>query len=99
MTKRTLKVHYVVLEFLTYNSNEVINSEIIFHNWINKLFWEENKVPWTLFVAIMVAGSATYKQSETAWHCVVLWGQFVYLVCLVNKDLSPQNIHCAPLIL
>ena len=33
---------------------------------------EKNKVPRTLIEAGKVAGSATYKQSKTVWHCVVL---------------------------
>ena len=44
----------------------------LFHKWMNKLFSEENKVPRILFEARKVAGSATYKQSETVWNCVVL---------------------------
>ena len=39
---------------------------------MNKLFEEH-------FEAEKVAGSATYKQSETVWRCFVLQGQFVYL--------------------
>ena len=41
-----------------------------FHEWINKLFSEENQVR-TLFEARKVAGSAIYKQSKTEWNCVV----------------------------
>ena len=50
----------------------------ISHDWINKLFSEDDKVPRTLFVARKVAGSATYKQRETIWNYIVLQGQFVY---------------------
>lgn len=35
-----------------------------FHNWINKLFLEENKVSWTLFEARKLAASATYKLNK-----------------------------------
>ena len=33
-----------------------------FHNWTNKLFSEETKIPGTLFEARKMAGSAKYKQ-------------------------------------
>ena len=56
-----------------------------FYVWLKKLFSEGNKVPWTLFEARKVAGSATYKHNETAWNCVVLEGQFVYSVYSVMK--------------
>ena len=79
------------------------NSEIkkkIIHNWINKLFSEENKVPRTLFEARKLAESATYKQSKTAWNCVVLWVQFLYSVSedlsLLVKISSPK-LRSAPL--
>ena len=39
----------------------------------SELFSEENKVPRTLFEARKVAGSATYKQSETVLNCAVLY--------------------------
>ena len=48
------------------NVNEIMtqtqNIWFFIHNWVNKLFLEENKVPRTLFEARKVAGSATYKQ-------------------------------------
>ena len=55
--KQTLKGQYVVLE----NAFELtfIILETFFHNWINRLFSEENKVPETLFEVRNVAGSTT----------------------------------------
>ena len=61
------KGHYVVLptwipiqNFDINNINKVmiITQKYNTHNWINKLFSEENKVPRTLFEARKVAGSA-----------------------------------------
>ena len=49
---------------------------VFFYNWINKLFSEENEVPRTLLEARKVAGSATYKQSETVWRCVCVFSWF-----------------------
>ena len=40
---------------------------MVFSNWINKLFSEENKVPRKLLEARKVAGSATYNTSTTGW--------------------------------
>ena len=63
-----------ISEFLIYNIIEVIKQTlkyVLFHNWVNKLFSEENKVLRTLFEARKVAGSATSKQSKTAWKCLV----------------------------
>ena len=88
-----------------------INIYICFHNWINKLFSEENEVPVMLFEAGRVAGSATYRQSNTAWHRVLSftvslfhqsWKQreFFYFVCwrfsLLIK-MSSSELHTAPL--
>ena len=40
-----------------------MNTDVyLFHNWINKLFSKENKVPSTLFEARKLAGSVNYKQ-------------------------------------
>ena len=55
------------------NINEIIVQTLniyLFHNWVNKLFSQENKVPRKQFKARKVAGSATYKQ-------VTLFIQFV----------------------
>ena len=59
---------------------------------------EENNVPRTLFEVIKVAGSATCKQSETVWNCVVLYYcHFVHAVYFgINKTIFwlkriPQN--------
>ena len=52
--------------------NEVIlklRNIYLFHNCINKLLSEENKVPRALFEDRKVAGSATYKQSTTVLNC------------------------------
>lgn len=48
-----------------------------------------------------------YKYSKTVWNCVVLWGQFVFSVCLVKKIYqwrlfsplikSSPKLHSAPL--
>ena len=58
--------------FTIYYFNEVKYKFFFFHNWINKLFSEENNVLKTLFEAREVAGSGKYKQSKTVWNCVVL---------------------------
>ena len=53
--------------FYIYSINEgIIQTQkfLPFHNWINKLFSAENKVPRTLFKVRKVAGSATYEQSK-----------------------------------
>ena len=68
--------------FLQHQCGDIKLRNIIFffHNWMNKLFLEENKVTRTLFVARKVAGTATYKQSKTVWHCtfnVTLFIQFI----------------------
>ena len=42
------------------------------HNSIKKLLSEENKVPRMQYEARKVAGSTTYKQSNTVWNYVVL---------------------------
>ena len=60
-----------------------VNKCVTFHNWINNMFLEENKVPRTLFEERKVAESATYKQTyKTVWNCVCLFG---HLVCLGIK--------------
>ena len=75
------------------DSNSNINEAIkqtqrsFFHDWINKLFPEEDNVPTTLFDARKVAGSATYKQSKTVWHF-----HSVYLFCHKNKKFA--NFVC-----
>ena len=61
--------------FNIYNTNEVIiqahiDRSFVFHNWINKLFSEENKIPRTPFEAWKVAGSATYKYM-TVWNWIL----------------------------
>ena len=58
------------------------------HNWMKKRFSDENKVLRTLFEAGKVAGSATYKQSQTVWTVFVLQGQFVYSAYSVVKTKS-----------
>ena len=58
-----------------YNINEVIIQHmnyVVFYNWINTLFSEDNKVPKTLCEARKVGGSAKYKQSKTVCDCFVL---------------------------
>ena len=66
--------HFKTQNLKIYNINEVMiqtHKYKFFHEWINKLFSEENQVR-TLFEARKVAGSAIYKQSKTEWNCVVL---------------------------
>ena len=94
----------------THNNNEVLKqySEIVFffHNWMNKLFSEEDKVPRTLFEAGQVMGSATglnkVKQNETVFYFKVSlfiqsWEQREFSVLSKKKktvceDLSPLTI-------
>ena len=62
-------------KFNIYSINEgIIQTQkyVLFPITEYKLFSEENKVPWKLFEARKVAGSATCKQSKTEWNCVVL---------------------------
>ena len=72
---------------------------------MNKLSSGENKVPRTLFEARQAAGSATDKQIETAWHCVVVdislfiqsWKrrEFIYLVCFSSdSNVVPTTTQC-----
>ena len=49
------------IHFNIYNINEVIIQKFL-HQWMNKLLSEENQVPEE---DRQVAGSATYKHSET----------------------------------
>ena len=61
--------------FDIYNINVVMiqtQDFLFFHNWINKLFLEENDFLRRQFEAREVAGSARYKQSKTVWKSVVL---------------------------
>ena len=80
--KTNLKGHYIVLErifklrilfFTTWMRwwHKLWNICLL-HDWINKLFSEENKVPRTLFEARKEAGSATNKQIITVWNCAAL---------------------------
>ena len=57
--------------YIIHNINEVLLSSC-FHNSINKLFSEEIRYQNTVFGARKVAGSATNKQSQKVWTCVVL---------------------------
>ena len=69
------KLTLSILIFIKYLWGNDTNSEIYtydFNHWINKLLSEKNKVLRALFEARKVAGSATYKQSETVWNCVAL---------------------------
>ena len=60
------------------------NGTNFFHNWINELCSEEDKVLKTLLEAQKVAGSAKYKQSVTVWNSVVLEGQSLPVFSLVT---------------
>ena len=49
---------------IIYNNNEAITQTknmYLFHDWINKMIFEENKVPVTVFEARKAAGSAEYN--------------------------------------
>ena len=85
---------------------------MFFHNWINKLFPEENKVPRRLFEARKVSGSATCKQNTTLWNCVVIYSVYTVMKTSlflhkvthsVDEDLSlritftSSKLHSAPL--
>ena len=89
----TLEIQTQNLNMHIYNMTEVIIQTLyIFfpHNWLNKLKIRSlNTVWWTR----KVAGSATCKQSKTVWNCIVLSGQFVYLVCseILWLQFCPKN--------
>ena len=95
-----------------YNIDEVIiQTPIWFFYLINKLLFEENKVPRTLFEVWKMAGSATYKQSQWLMKVMKLccpsrlaglfsqecyWGiKKRYIFSLII--FSPQNYILAPL--
>ena len=61
-------------------------------NWINKLFSEEYRSPEWSLKPERWQGPATYKQNKTVSNCVVLSGQFVYLV-LTSQEKGTQFVH------
>ena len=77
-----------IQEIQTLNLNVKL---IIQTNCINKLFLEENKVPWTLFEARKVAGSATYKQSKQ-YEIVLSFKVSCFLPLLINQQLGGWSV-------
>ena len=93
--ERTFKLRMLLSAMLMRLLHKVRNT-YSFHNWINKLFLEENKVPRTLFEARKVTGSATCKQSKTVWNCVFLQEIIITIIIIIIKatvreDLSLLN--------
>ena len=63
-------------------------------SWLNKLIWEESKVPRTLFEAGNVAESATYKQGKTVRNCVVFKVGFTHETIIIRaRRFSDMDIQ------
>ena len=62
----------------------------LFHNWVNKLFSEEHKVPRTLFVCICQTLPPLQLQSKKVWNCVVL-SEFNSVYSVMKTDLGEKS--------